>query len=324
MLSHPKGFVDCIDRTSHYNLIHGFSDRKPFKKPTILEKGAFYDYEYYPKGREYVKLPTRLKLLMKDLIKNKEAVLKRQKKSARFFESIHAILQQRANSRFVNGTVRKDLISEDSATSFIQKMKSPVIRLDVVAEVTLQKTKSKGIESWKHYKLREYADLGELQKAMRGDKYFDYYQQIIALTYAYDKERFVKQEVAPSRDYVAKVTSLGWINCDRFWNTPQEELMTFRVKAKNDVIMVFKDANTMLPGSYYKEQQESVQFEFKHIPKSAEVYLISIVQGEDKQWLAMQSAHTGADNNIELKYEEVSKEEILERLAVLEAAEEVL
>ncbi len=48
--------------------------------------------------------------------------------------------------------------------------------------------------------------------------------------------------------YISKVSRMGWINCDRFYDVPQEERDNLFVEAETPVQMIFTRINSVLRG----------------------------------------------------------------------------
>lgn len=73
--------------------------------------------------------------------------------------------------------------------------------------------------------------------------------------------------------YIMSMTSLGWINCDRFYDTPDP--VKFLVKADSisntSVALVFRDIKSVLPGY----QLSNLSTEFTGIPKGAAVTVLA-------------------------------------------------
>lgn len=73
--------------------------------------------------------------------------------------------------------------------------------------------------------------------------------------------------------YIMSMTKLGWINCDRFYET--KEPVKFLVKAdsveKTFVALIFKDMKSVLPGYQFT----NFSTEFSGIPKGADVTILA-------------------------------------------------
>jgi hypothetical protein len=70
---------------------------------------------------------------------------------------------------------------------------------------------------------------------------------------------------------------LGWINCDRFYESKQPKTeFTVEVNVSEDidpaVVMVFKDINSVLPFSYRKGNS----FVFSGVPVNAQIEIVAM------------------------------------------------
>lgn len=111
---------------------------------------------------------------------------------------------------------------------------------------------------------------------------------------------------------------LGWINCDRFIysNKPITELaVTYTSTITPFVSIVFKNINSIMASNGAKDKSAL----FKGVPEDKEVTVIGIFKRKDsnKVFFAMQSAISGRDKNVRLKFEELSPAEVKERLKSL-------
>jgi hypothetical protein len=75
-------------------------------------------------------------------------------------------------------------------------------------------------------------------------------------------------------NYVQVATKLGWINCDKFWDT-EDEKIDFFVNTENSkntkMYLIFKDIKSIMTG-YYQEGK----IVFNNIPKGRKVKLIGV------------------------------------------------
>lgn len=73
--------------------------------------------------------------------------------------------------------------------------------------------------------------------------------------------------------YIMKLSKLGWINCDRFYNTEKPTNLIVKADSieKTFVALVFKEMKSVLPG--YEFSNHSV--EFKSIPSGQEVSVLA-------------------------------------------------
>ncbi|MCW3126107.1 MAG: OmpA family protein [Bacteroidetes bacterium] len=114
--------------------------------------------------------------------------------------------------------------------------------------------------------------------------------------------------------YIAAVSQLGWINCDRFVETPSTQLVQLRVKEQDDVkmYMVFSDINSCLPLGKTEEGYES-----SRVPRNKEVRIISIKVTDGKPQLAVAKINTSSPLPPKLEYKTCSLDEIRSNFAAL-------
>jgi outer membrane protein OmpA-like peptidoglycan-associated protein len=103
--------------------------------------------------------------------------------------------------------------------------------------------------------------------------------------------------------YFYKIESPGWINCDRFYDVPQEEKMALAVRGtdyeEEKVFVVFKDINSMMR-LYSKQGDRYVQ---NNLPKDAEVKIIALKVDNGLPSMAVLDTRVGEEPVINLKYE---------------------
>lgn len=99
--------------------------------------------------------------------------------------------------------------------------------------------------------------------------------------------------------YVVSTTDLGWINCDRFYDVPQEDKTNLTLaNVENGVkcFMVFKNIKSVLRPSGMKDKS------FKDIPKGELVTLLALKFMNDKAYIAKHEVTTGSVKKMELDY----------------------
>ena len=100
------------------------------------------------------------------------------------------------------------------------------------------------------------------------------------------KNKAIQQLDAKALDhYLLASTKLGWINCDRFWNTPEEKTdLLVKVKDPRNakVQLVFEDINSIMQG-----EQKGDSLLFKNIPLGRSIKVIAISYHEGKPTLSV-------------------------------------
>lgn len=114
--------------------------------------------------------------------------------------------------------------------------------------------------------------------------------------------------------YVASVSQLGWINCDRFNNTPSDQLVRMRIQENDDVkmYMVFTDIKSCLPIG--KEGNEYIS---SMIPGGKNVRIIAVKVVEGKPQLAISPVNTSNSGPLVLQYKTCSLTDIRNSFAAM-------
>lgn len=114
--------------------------------------------------------------------------------------------------------------------------------------------------------------------------------------------------------YIASVSQLGWINCDRFTQTPPNQLATMNIKEKDEVKMyiVFNDLQSYLP--MYRKGNE---YSSSPIPKGKNVKVVAVKVVEGKPQMAISTINTSHPERVSLQYKTCSLKEIKNSFAAL-------
>jgi len=128
---------------------------------------------------------------------------------------------------------------------------------------------------------------------IRGIKSFNQarYRALFRNQYARLREKAIAQMDDAEVDYYVLVaTKLEWINCDRFWNTPDEKA-DFYVTTKHienaRTYLVFKNSNSILKG-----ENENNQIVFKSIPTNQPAKVICISSYKGNAIISVQQVST--------------------------------
>jgi hypothetical protein len=125
----------------------------------------------------------------------------------------------------------------------------------------------------------------------------------------------LENEIA-AREAIEASTNLGWINCDKFYESDVKKV-DFFVELPRDspahVLLVFKDINSVISYSRHFNNQ----YVFSNIPEGMDVEIIAFIQKDEMVDFGIQQATT-AENTISMStLKEVSKEELPELLSDL-------
>ncbi len=116
---------------------------------------------------------------------------------------------------------------------------------------------------------------------------------------------------AKMTNYVLKTKELGWINCDRFNGVAENQKTDLIVKTKIPATLIFNRMNALMRSS---EHAKGVQF--AKIPKGEKVTLFSVKKEDGKLFMALYETTTG-NETLEIEYEEVSFQEMQDKLEYL-------
>lgn len=112
--------------------------------------------------------------------------------------------------------------------------------------------------------------------------------------------------------YFTQINELGWINCDRFYEVPQEDKMELAIEDLDPederIFVVFEEINSILR-AYKKEGQYKTAL----VPKLANIKIIGIKVVEGKAYLAELQTYVGA-NDYQLEYRPCSLAEMAKAL----------
>ena len=112
--------------------------------------------------------------------------------------------------------------------------------------------------------------------------------------YASFRENAIKKiDKSELNYYVLTATKFGWINCDKFWNTPDEKIDFFiytQVPNTEDITIVFEDVNSIMRGRL----QNNKVF-FNNIPINRQIKVIGISFEGDMPTMSVARTTTGRD-----------------------------
>jgi hypothetical protein len=113
------------------------------------------------------------------------------------------------------------------------------------------------------------------------------------------------------RAYVADVTQLGWINCDRFYDDPAEKVQLV-VNEQEDATMyaLCRDLNSILPLTRTGENTYAVN----GLPKGRAVSIVSIKLKEGVPYLALHDTKVGQTKDLKMAYRSMTLQGLKEEL----------
>ncbi len=192
----------------------------------------------------------------------------------------------------------------------------------------LETHKSAFIDAYNYYKVDNFDDLKK-QNGVTWDSL-----TAIRAYYAKNYERFqpYRDSVQRVRDSVQKenqkeyqkfnntftLPNLGWINCDRFVNINENELVNVEAKnsenwsISNHTVLIFK-TEKMLLNAFNRDKKVS----FANIPKGKSAIIVGMRIEKGQPYLALQYITT-ANMKVDLDYKKLSVEEIKKQLKTLD------
>jgi len=113
------------------------------------------------------------------------------------------------------------------------------------------------------------------------------------------------------RAYVADVTRLGWINCDKFYNDPAEKIQ-LAVNETEDATMyaLCRDLNSILPLTRTGENTYVVN----GLPKGRAVSIVSIKLKDGVPHLALHETKVGQTDDLKMNYRSLTIKDLKEEL----------
>ncbi len=115
--------------------------------------------------------------------------------------------------------------------------------------------------------------------------------------------------------YFYQVNKPGWINCDRFYDIPQEEKMALAVKDEDPeeekVFVVFKDINSMMKLNF-RQGNNYIQ---PNVPKDAPVKIIALKITDGQPSMAVLDTRIGEEPVIDLNYQKCRIKDVKAALA---------
>lgn len=161
------------------------------------------------------------------------------------------------------------------------------------------------------------------------DKFIRLEDSIVAYQSAYDSLRVAynlpKDDYAPQveMDYsggnggVLNIRNMGWINCDRFYDVPQEMLVNINIRTKEtentSFYVIFRDINSVMRANL----MGAYSFAANRVPQDEEVTIIGLKKDGDDFQLFIEEGMVWELNTINAEFETKTKEELELALAQL-------
>jgi len=116
--------------------------------------------------------------------------------------------------------------------------------------------------------------------------------------------------------YTFNLPNLGWINCDRFMNIPQDQKVNFAVQLPegehSDIKLVFEDINSIMSG--YREGDQVV---FRNVPRGYRVKIVGLKIDDQNSGFGVRRAVISEEVAAPPRFESVDLNGLKARLASL-------
>jgi hypothetical protein len=112
--------------------------------------------------------------------------------------------------------------------------------------------------------------------------------------------------------YVFAATELGWINCDRFWNTPEAKedfYVNINVENPTTVYLAFSDIKSLLKGT-----NQSNKSSFSEIPQNKEIKIIGIQYISNQAFLSIGKTNSSTDEYTLTNFKPFTLQELKEEI----------
>ena len=150
--------------------------------------------------------------------------------------------------------------------------------------------------------------------SMKKDDMTESYSLYIGVSSALDKEKYLQRFNSKYKNYLDKaiqkvdnaelnyfiysVTSLGWINCDRFPNTEGEKgdfIVTTQATNESKVYLVFQDIKSIIEAT----KKES-KFVARNVPEGQNLKIIAISYANKKPFIAIEKMKVSKKRSIDI------------------------
>lgn len=139
------------------------------------------------------------------------------------------------------------------------------------------------------------------------------YKEKFEKKYVSQKDKVIQDiPMAELNYYVFAATELGWINCDRFWNTPEaKEDFYVNINAENPttVYLAFSDIKSLLKGT-----NQSNKSSFSEIPQNKEIKIIGIQYISNQAFLSIGKTNSSTNEYTLTNFKPFTLQELEEEI----------
>lgn len=132
----------------------------------------------------------------------------------------------------------------------------------------------------------------------------------------------VRFQSAPD-SYIYDVFELGWTNCDKFYSYPGAkttnyvDLTSSPNQSEARIFIVFKENNLPAVVSFTQTYTDGLQSYVNSLPVGLEVTYVGLTIKDNQQYMATKTVNIGTDAYVNLNFNAVSTDDILDTLALL-------
>lgn len=139
------------------------------------------------------------------------------------------------------------------------------------------------------------------------------YKERFEKKYLSQKDKVIQDiPMAELNYYVFAATELGWINCDRFWNTPEaKEDFYVNINAENptSVYLIFSDIKSLMIG-----ENQSNKSSFSEIPQNKEIKIIGIQYISNQAFLSIGKTNSSTNEYTLTNFKPFKLQELKEEI----------
>jgi len=151
---------------------------------------------------------------------------------------------------------------------------------------------------------------------------FPYIAEIISRS----KQQAIEEEFAKTGKidngefgkYLTNISQLGWINCDRFANFPQQMLANVYLKDEGDDVkyyLIFTDMKSMLPAKRTKDKESYV---IANMPQDKQVKIVGVKLNDKEPQMSVIDYKIGKDNYLAMEFNPASLSDIRTELNAID------
>jgi hypothetical protein len=194
---------------------------------------------------------------------------------------------------------------EENYTISYKKRKKPIL----VWTGIIKTTKKAFIEDYKMTRSLKYYHQKRDEKKQAA--YNAYRQKYIARYDAEVAKNASKMSARSLDSYAFSTSGLGWVNCDRFYDVPEQQKVDLLVNSQTPVRVIFNRINAVMGGNLNGNQNR-----FNNIPQGERITIFGIRKKGEQLFMAFEQTKVGSIP-IDLVYKETTFEEMQKTLANL-------